>query len=243
MKHWRYEFHKLPNGAHMRQFAYAIAALALFASQALAQTAAPPPLIDAPALIGAPPAAGSADQAADTLAMRPTVSAERIARARADQQFGPWQAMTPVMGENFTEARLPQSARMFERVLHAIEPAIGAAKDFYHRDRPYVADDRVLQCDTPRAGSAPSPAYPSGHAVAGWAWGLVMAELVPTRADALLQRGRDYGESRVVCGFHWPSDIEASRVLAAGVIARLHGDPQFRHDLDAARRELAHAYP
>ena len=70
-----------------------------------------------------------------------------------------------------------------------------------------------------------------------------MEELVPSRADAILQRGRDYGASRVICGYHFPSDIEAGRMLAAGVIARMHADPAFRRDLDAARRELARAYP
>lgn len=70
-----------------------------------------------------------------------------------------------------------------------------------------------------------------------------MAELVPSRADAILQRGRDYGDSRVICGYHFPSDIEAGRLLAAGVIARLHADANFRRDLDAARSELARAYP
>ena len=70
-----------------------------------------------------------------------------------------------------------------------------------------------------------------------------MAELVPSRADAILQRGRDYGDSRVICGYHFPSDIESGRLLAAAVIARMHADPAFRRDLDAARRELARAYP
>jgi acid phosphatase (class A) len=70
-----------------------------------------------------------------------------------------------------------------------------------------------------------------------------MAELVPSRADAILERGRDFGDSRVLCGYHYPSDIEAGRAIASGVIARLHGDAGFRRDLDAARGELARAYP
>jgi acid phosphatase (class A) len=71
----------------------------------------------------------------------------------------------------------------------------------------------------------------------------VLAELAPSRADAILQRGRDFGDSRVICGYHYPSDIEAGRTIAAGVIARLHADASFRRDLDAARAELARAYP
>jgi acid phosphatase (class A) len=201
------------------------------------------PAIDAVAVIGPPPATASSDAAADRLDMRPAVSAERLAQARADQVFGPWSAMHPVLGDSFTEARLPHTAKVFADLIAALGPGIGATKNAYGRPRPYAADPRVLQCDAPAQSGADSPSYPSGHAAGGWAWALVLAELMPARADALLQRGRDYGESRVICGFHFPSDVAAGRVLAAATIARLHAEPGFRRDLDAARRELARAYP
>jgi acid phosphatase (class A) len=85
--------------------------------------------------------------------------------------------------------------------------------------------------------------YPSGHSTLGYAWALALAELAPQRADAILLRGREYGDSRVICGVHFPSDVDAGRVLAAGVVARLHADADFRRALDAARRELSRAYP
>lgn len=220
-----------------------IAALALLAlaSPALAQQA--PPILDAPALVGPAPSAGSSREAADRLAMRPNVSEERLAQARADQPWSPWVAMGPVLGADFTEARLPRTARVFADVLAGLSPPIGAAKAAYARRRPFLDLANVTQCDAPDAALTASGSYPSGHGAGGWAWALVMAELVPARADALLQRGRDYGDSRVICGFHYPSDIESSRILAAGVIARLHADASFRRDMDAARRELARAYP
>lgn len=83
--------------------------------------------------------------------------------------------------------------------------------------------------------------YPSGHAAIGWAWGLVLAELAPERAPALLARGRAFGESRAVCGLHHPSDVAAGRDIAAGVVARLHADPVFRADMERARSAMAAA--
>lgn len=222
--------------------ALAIAALLAVAPAGWAQTNTPP-ILDAVTLMGPPPAANSAEQAADTLAMRPRVSDERLAQARADQPFGPWAAMRPVLGEGFTEANLPRTARVFTLLLNSLSPGIGAGKDHFARRRPFAEDARYLQCDDPGQSGANSGSYPSGHAAGGWAWALVLAELLPSRADALLQRGRDYGDSRVICGFHYPSDIEASRLLAAASLARLHGDAEFRRALDAARRELARAYP
>jgi acid phosphatase (class A) len=226
----------------MKKLAFALTAALLLAAPALAQTNTPP-ILDGAAIIGPPPAPLSADQAADTLAMRARVSDERLAQARADQPFSPWVAMRPVLGDGFTEARLPRTKRVFDLVLNGLSPGIGAGKDAYARRRPFVEDSRMLQCDHPGQSGAESPSYPSGHGAGGWAWALVLAELIPSRADAILQRGRDYGDSRVICGFHYPSDIEASRILAAASIARLHADASFRRELDAARRELARAYP
>jgi hypothetical protein len=47
----------------------------------------------------------------------------------------------------------------------------------------------------------------------------------------------------VICGYHFPIDVELRRLIAADGVARLHADPQFRPLLDAARRRLARAYP
>lgn len=228
----------------------ALAVAIAFASPAFAQTAAVsrpvvnlPPVIDGPALIGPSPTIDSVRAAADRLATHPIVSAERLAQARADIPWSPWVAMHPVFGDDFTEAHLPRTARVFTDVLNGLSPVIGAAKNANDRRRPMFADPNVVQCGALEPNVQNQSSFPSGHGAGGWAWALVMAELVPTRADAILQRGRDYGDSRVVCGYHFPSDIEAGRTLAAGVIARMHADPAFRRDLDAARRELARAYP
>ena len=72
--------------------------------------------------------------------------------------------------------------------------------------------------------------YPSGHNAVGWAWALVLAEVAPERATAILARGRAFGDSRPVCNVHWQSDANAGRVMGAAAVARLHADPVFRAD-------------
>jgi acid phosphatase (class A) len=104
-----------------------------------------------------------------------------------------------------------------------------------------MEDRTLLRCDNPENPST-NDSYPTGHGAGGWALALVLAEVAPTRADALLQRGRDFGESRIICGYHFPSDVESARLIAAAGVARLHGDANYRRLLDAARRELARAY-
>src|SRR4029077_4220212 len=80
--------------------------------------------------------------------------------------------------------------------------------------------------------------YPSGHSTIGWLWALILIEVSPERADALLQRGRAFGQSRGICGVHWKSDIEAGRIMGAATFARLESIPWFTARREAARDEI-----
>jgi len=57
----------------------------------------------------------------------------------------------------------------------------------------------------------------------------------------VLARGRSFMQSRMICNVHWLSDIEGGGVVGAAVVARLHDDPTFRADLDAAKAEITAA--
>jgi acid phosphatase (class A) len=57
----------------------------------------------------------------------------------------------------------------------------------------------------------------------------------------LFARGWEYGEARVIGGVHFPSDVEAGRILGTLVVEEMQRDPEFRADFTAARRELRHA--
>jgi acid phosphatase (class A) len=80
--------------------------------------------------------------------------------------------------------------------------------------------------------------YPSGHAALGWAWALVLAEASPAQTNVLLARGHAFGQSRVVCGVHWQSDVDAGRLMGSATVARLHADPVFQAQLKAAAAEI-----
>jgi len=218
-----------------------LALAALLACAACAHAAAPPPAIafDPFAVIGAPPAPESPQQAADAATARGPWSAERLAKAVEDDAFDPWTAFDDVLGPDFTAANHPATKRLFDQIRAVAGPAINAAKARWTRARPFVADPAQPTCITPSDALRASGAYPSGHAAMGWAWGLALAELAPAHADALLARGFAYGESRVVCGLHWQSDVTAGRALGAAAVARLHGDPNGRALFAAARTEFA----
>jgi acid phosphatase (class A) len=43
----------------------------------------------------------------------------------------------------------------------------------------------------------------------------------------------------MVVNHHWYSDVVWGRFMGAATVARMHADPTFRADLDAARDEVA----
>jgi acid phosphatase (class A) len=81
--------------------------------------------------------------------------------------------------------------------------------------------------------------YPSGHTAIGWAWALILSEIAPEQTDAILARGRTFGQSRVICNVHRQSDVIEGRFMGSAVVSRLHAEPAFRAAIETAKAELA----
>jgi len=205
-------------------------------------------LPDSLALLPPPPARGSAamrrdeDARRDAARLRGTPRWERassdavLSFPQAPETFSC--AMEVPIGAEST----PRLYALMGKMLIDVGLSTYGAKNRYQRTRPFVVHEGPTCAPGDEAALRTDGSYPSGHSAAGWSWGLVLAEVNPERADAILQRARDFGESRIVCNVHWRSDVDAGRVIAAATVARLHADPAFRADLDAARAEVAAAH-
>jgi len=234
-----------------------VAALALAACATATPASAPSPQpthaatpernpavqIDASVFLPPPPQANGALELAERAIVRGPWTPERRAQALADNAIDPFAAFDAVLGDNFTAANFPATLAVLDRAGRAAGFAGDPVKFIHRRPRPFVTDSSITSCIPDDERLRASFSYPSGHAALGFGWALVLAELVPSRADAIIERGRDFTWSRVVCGVHYPSDVEAGRTVAAAAVARLHADPDFQRLLDAARVELASAYP
>lgn len=117
--------------------------------------------------------------------------------------------------------------------------ATRSAKKGYARIRPFVYHEAPTCNPKGQLLVHPKHSYPSGHSAAGWALALVLSEINPGRQEAILHRGLAMGQGRVVCGYHWQSDVDAGRVLAAAVVARLHANERFNRELAAAKEEFS----
>ncbi len=111
-----------------------------------------------------------------------------------------------------------------------------APKAFYHRQRPFERyQDKMLTDE--EAELAGEGSYPSGHTMRGWTAALLLAEVNPAASDTIFARGWMYGESRVIVGAHWQSDVDASRVAASIGVCALHSSPEFREQMAKAQEE------
>ena len=137
-----------------------------------------------------------------------------------------------------TERGSPYLYQLLRRVLTDAGLATYGAKDHYKRVRPFVHFNEGTCAPQDEAMLRNDGSYPSGHTSIGWAWASILTELAPDRRDALLARGRAFGESRIVCNAHWQSDILEGRAVAAGAVAQLHSNATFRADMEAAKREI-----
>lgn len=198
------------------------------------------------AILPPPPAGHSAAEAADRAAYNATRAYQgspRWALATNDVADGGAALLEDyacVLGRRIDQAQVPDLMRLLDRARIDIARATRTAKRRYRRLRPFVGNDAPI-CVARTPELADSFSYPSGHASQGWAYGLIMANLMPEKATQFLVRGRLYGESRVVCGVHWVSDVEAARTGAAALVAVLLADPGFRADLARAQADLKRA--
>lgn len=217
------------------------------APAATAQASAPPPSkatsyigglnLDATAFIGPPPEPDSAQQAADMAAVRAGQALKgqpRWSQAQDDDAVSPYAAFGPVLGARFNKAATPRTSALFEVLFADVKSLTAPAKDAYGRPRPPRVDGSLTTCRMLEL----TKSYPSGHATRGWLMALVLAEMVPEKANAILARGRDYGDSRVVCAQHFPTDVAAGRLIGAAVFAAAKADPAFDADFAAARAEV-----
>ncbi|MEZ5996888.1 MAG: phosphatase PAP2 family protein [Hyphomonadaceae bacterium] len=199
--------------------------------------------VDALVFLAPPPEANGALELAERAIVAGPWSAERRQQALEDNAIDPFAAFDSVLGPGFNAAALPATAALLTHAGRAAGFAGDPAKFRYERARPFLSDGAIHTCIPDDARLRASFSYPSGHSALGFGWALVLAELVPSRADALIERGRDFGWSRVVCGVHYPSDVDAGRIVAAAAIARLHADADFQQEMASARAELAGLAP
>jgi acid phosphatase (class A) len=148
------------------------------------------------------------------------------------------EAFNIVLDMKISEENTPNLYMILRRSLNDAGLSTYAAKDHYKRIRPFVVNGAPTCSPEDEEFLREDGSYPSGHTAIGWAWALILTEVFPEKADLILERGKEFGISRMVCNVHWYSDVVAGRMCGAAVVARLHASDDFLIDMAAAKQEV-----
>ena len=141
-------------------------------------------------------------------------------------------------GLEISKEGTPVIYRFLINSLSTIDQTRVAPKAFYLRKRPFERFHEHMLTVYEEKELSGEGSYPSGHSQRGYAAALLLSEINPANADTIMARGYMYGESRVIVGAHWQSDVDASRLCASIGLARLHTSQDFLADLAKAQDEF-----
>ncbi|WP_261995117.1 glycoside hydrolase domain-containing protein, partial [Streptomyces sp. ME109] len=152
------------------------------------------------------------------------------------------------LGQIYSDAlkggQLPKTNALFSRVTQNLDK-VDAAKNHYGYLRPYVRlgfvgdGGSVYESQDGSYGSlATSGSYPSGHTYGGYEAGTILATLLPELAPSILARTSEYGDNRIVLGFHYPLDVMGGRISGQATVAHRWADPDFAKLLQQAHTEM-----
>lgn len=197
-----------------------------------------PGKIDLAATVGLPPAMNSPEQKREfdeVLQITLTRTPEREKAAIADQ----YQTLArflegadiPFAGNEHREVRL-----LYREAQIELGIVLLGVRRLTNRQRPFTVWNKVRVKPCP-GGRPEGTSFPAGHAATAALYAELLNTAAPELAERLEQRVKDYGESRLVCGFHYRSDLAAGDKAGRAVAKALLADRAFRARFDETRAE------
>ena len=183
----------------------------------------------------------AADQTQYLWGIRMRQNQERAEMAIRDAVYGMQtiiQEFCPILGLEITKEGTPELYTLLQDVGATCDSISNRAKEKYMRTRPFVYYNQQTLVPEQEESHINNGSYPSGHTVLGWTMALLLSDINPVVADALLARGYEYGQSRVIAGYHWQSDVDAGRLGGSVLYAKLQGNERFREQLAKAQQEF-----
>jgi acid phosphatase (class A) len=197
--------------------------------------------LDLRIMLPPPVVAGSPEDKAEqeaVIAAQKSASPERIALAAADAEESVFDMYARTLGPAFAPANLPKASVFFARVGDSEDAVADAAKPYFGRVRPFLANPDAIK---PLVKPSKSGAYPSGHTTRVTMVAIILAQMLPEKKDIIWARAEEYAQSRVVGGMHYPNDLEGGRRAGTAMAAVMFTDPAFRADFEVAKAEVRKA--
>lgn len=195
--------------------------------------------IDIVAAIGQPPAANSPEarqEFEEVLQFTLNRTPEREKAAIADQ----YQTLNRFLEGMGIDAKLSEHREVRLLLREAqIELSIMllSVRRLTNRTRPFAMWNKVRVKPCP-GGRPDGTSFPSAHAATAALFATLLSEAAPEMKDQFDARVASYGESRLVCGFHFRSDLPAGEKAGRLVATALLSDRAFRQRFDETRAEI-----
>ncbi len=144
---------------------------------------------------------------------------------------------SPAVNQELTPETHPELTKLLLAAMNAGNKSIQKAKKRFARRRPY----QYFSEGTPTPHEEyPNDftSYPSGHTVRAWMAAMTLTAVSPENANAIMKIGYEIGQSRVILGFHYQSDVDAARLAASAAFARLCAEKSFHKAIEKAQKEL-----
>lgn len=200
------------------------------------------------------PASTVAASDALTVAINHGASADRQRLAVRDADHARLSSVTVAMGprlsgylaELTSAGKLPKFRALLANGATAMQTpdaSSSATKTYFGVTRPIDWPSTPIR-RVPNPGSAYSDvagslSFPSGHARIGMVEAAALAVMLPEVAPQILDRGADFGHSRIVLGVHTPLDVIGGKAVALRMVAQRLDDRQWRTTVfEPAMREV-----
>ncbi len=160
-------------------------------------------------------------------------------QARKDGPMELYEAFSEAFGMTIHPGLTPEIDNLAGGAGSDAHRANKRVKNYYQRKRPFVQFAEPSLVPETEEEEAKDYSYPSGHATRGYVYAMTLALIEPDSANVLMKRAYEYALGRVVAGYHYKSDIDASAILAASIMGALAGNDAFRKQLEKAKAEYA----
>lgn len=137
-----------------------------------------------------------------------------------------------VMGAKVTHKNYPATTKLLKGITNDMRLMEFTIKYHLLRPRPYELEPKLEPLQI-----MGSPSFASGHTLWAYLHAFTWSELIPSKRAAFLALAYEIGESREIMGIHYPSDDEASRILAHAMLTKMWSNTDFASDLKAAQLE------
>ena len=136
------------------------------------------------------------------------------------------------VGEWFNNENFPAITQLLLNCIQDIRVTEFRLKRHFKRPRPYHLESRL----NPLA-RINSPSFASGHTLWAFTEAYIFSEIIPEKREDFLKMAEEVRWSRELMGIHYPSDNEASRVIAWYLLKYWYNNPQFVSDMENAKIE------